>query len=253
MAKAAVGVSIGTQHPDYPDLRARTPRVQQLTTSDGLLAFEVEWEYEQFSLPGPDDGGGGTSTTFISKSSTLQWIDAWRVAVPGTPPDPLGPDDYAQLSLPDLGTARSSRTGESGDIGGKPVDSSGQATSIATYQQKLDITHLTDDATEEASFDQVVGRRNDQSFLGRAAGSIVYTGHDLSFDSSTGKWRYVHHFSYEYYRHIRQVVWKDKVTGQATLGTSSTRYEGVGYPVHAVQPYPVRDSYSIFNAIVAEL
>jgi len=128
------------------------------------------------------------------------------------------------------------------DIGGTPVDSGGQKTSVVKTDSKATVTAYRTDMPSISEFDDWVGYRNSNTYRGAPAGSVLYMGVDFSQDATSGLWRLTHQFAIDRFTyHAEQVATADSEGKIVTLpynadGTSDLiRY--VARRVYWVQPF----------------
>ena len=125
-----------------------------------------------------------------------------------------------------------------GDIGGFSIDSGGKAVSVVNYVVQLDITTRSTFA-DFANIRLATNRRNSVEFFGAPQGFVLYKG-ATSTHIGVDAFETVHHFWYDDFAHLRQVVEIDPVDLKPKVDS-----DGTASIVKFIQPYPNTTSFSV--------
>lgn len=127
---------------------------------------------------------------------------------------------------------------DTGDISGFSIDSGGKAVSVVNYVVQLDITTRSTFA-DFTNIRFATNKRNLGDFFGAPGGFVLYKG-ATSTHIGSDAFETVHHFWYDDFAHLRQVVEIDPVDFRPRVDA-----DGTASIVKFIQPYPQRTSFSV--------
>jgi hypothetical protein len=241
--------ALNAAHPSVGDMRVVDRRVELVRDSaPNNFTWDVTYDYLPVSLIIPDGGGPEAETeSNVNLSFRQQWVDAWR-SDDNQGASGFGFEPLRNQGPGGVGTNPSLRVASAGtnvDIGGVPVDSKGEPTSVANYFQALDVVQFTGQGAALLPIIQdLVGSRNHAQWFGWELGSVLYLGADLTGSIGSSRVRIVHHFMVDDNYHLRQIPFRlsdgrPQLGAQATIEGSNAgnEYPDTACPVFWVQPY----------------
>lgn len=168
-----------------------------------------------------------TSFVALDMNSSLTVVDVWRVSAnaPGN------------LNAP-----------SESDIGGTPVDSRGTPIGVPIAVQELTVTNYRAD-NNSAAIIAALGKRNSATWLGAAAGYVLFTG-ATARRIGPAKYEVQYKFVYDALGHLRQVCGKD-ADGDPFIGTANADGHSNASKVYWRQPFPTTYNFSGMGIIVA--
>jgi hypothetical protein len=126
------------------------------------------------------------------------------------------------------------------DVGGSPIDSGGQPTSVVVIERRFETTVYYGAFPQINSWALLVGKRNEGGYEGAAAGTVLYLGFSFSYNPSNTTWEVKHQFSVDAeFSHTLQVAQTDsngKVITDLFETTGGTNLY-VAKHVYLVQPF----------------
>lgn len=168
--------------------------------------------------------GGSDPSASYSKheaSVVVEFVDAWRVGAMTIP---------ANLNIP-----------AETDIAGTAIDANGEPVSAMRRKQEMTFTvRLASASINKTTILNLIGRRNDATFLGGTAGYVLFHGFR---QSRVGPDLYdvTYVFTWDEFAHLRQVAERD-ADREPKKGTGG--YANKAYPVYWKQPFPNTGNFS---------
>lgn len=221
---------------DDSSLVATHPRIK--TVTDHRYLWTVTWFYD--TIP----PGGGVSPNTIgyvefNTSVTLIPTDAWRQ-------QPSTGSPYTSLLFPANGTPV--RVGDEWpDIKGEPIDSAGEPGSFFKYQATLEITETIAFPVDHATYNAMVGRRNNSAFYGGAVGKVILaepTTRRIALNKAQATFRFI----FDEWYHMIQRPERDIHKNIVSYGVFAVVPADIpqARTVYWYQPFP---DFGDFNAI----
>jgi hypothetical protein len=179
-----------TKFPGIPTLRAKEHQAEQVDSAKPGFAYEVTIRYEPSTgfnpnQEGPDDPTDpGFTQVDVDFVPTIQ--DAWRS------------DGFTQLPQPNQAS------GTIIDIGGNPVDSAGEPTSIVRILGSVVIGYTITGYPDYSTLLEMAGARNNQPFLGAQIGQILFK-HCTSRRVGVNTYQLTYTFAHDDWFHLVQV------------------------------------------------
>lgn len=208
----------------------------------------------------------GSKTLYATSYTMTHIADSsrtWRVVFNYESADPTGisaPSEpgYLQISFEYQGIPRElyrtspgldlqGGTPDDRDIGGKPIDSGGYATSFIVDQHLLVIEETVSAVSlSERSLNirLSVATRNQSAFLGVVPGALLYEGCS-GRRIGVGLYSLTHRFSFDPYYHMLQVPRRNS-SGKVDLETTAQRGSYAGW-VRYVQPFPILSEFGLIS------
>ncbi len=186
--------------------------------------FEVIWQYR-------DAGGGYVGVEkqpgevgYVEISATIagEYQDNWRY---------LSKAHFSGLVASGGTYPNGSDAGEF-DIGGTSVDASGEPVSTLRRNVRLSVGVTTDVFPTVEQYFPFVGRRNNTTFWGAPAGSIVYVGTSIN-RSDVRRWNVQHEFVLDEFYHLLQQAARNP-RGEVVLDAETGQAKNVWFK----QPFP---------------
>jgi len=214
--------SFGDTHPDVDTIYATEWDLQ--LSDERVDTWEIAWSYssQTTDVGGGGGGDGGVGFTDISVSVGQTIIDAWK----SSPNMPASVDD------PD-------RT----DIGGTPLHEEGYPMSLALPTADITIT-VQSSTFNAAGVLNKVTKRNAAAWLGFNAGSVLFTGVDIS-QISAGTYQLTYKLAWDHFHHMRQIPSRLE-DGNPALDRSE---DPPTLDVYWKQPFPETTSFSFLPNI----
>ena len=215
--------TMGQVHPDLGGLFAANWDIS--VSEDRANAWAIVWGYSS-DEPSSTGGGGGeeeeevlpTGIQGYSTTVGVTIIDIWKSA----------PDMPASINSPSAAQ----------DIGGTLVSEGGLPISMALPTADISIRVTSSGMFSGGQFVNRVGKRNATSWQGFSAGTILFTGVNISH-TRDGVNEIEYSLSYDKWFHLRQVPERD-TTGQPVIDTGASPELNVFFK----QPFPDTTSFS---------
>jgi hypothetical protein len=217
-------------------------------------------------LPAVGELFPGSKTLYATSYTMTHLADSsrtWRVVFNYESADPTGisaPSEpgYLQISFEYQGIPRElyrtwpgldlqGGTPDDRDIGGKPIDSGGYATSFIVDQHLLVIEETVSASSlfeRSPNIRNAVATRNQSAFLGVAPGGLLYEGCS-GRRIGVGLYSLTHRFSYDPFYHMIQVPRRNS-SGKVDLETTAQRGSYAGW-VRFIQPFPLLSEFSLIS------
>lgn len=248
------GVSFSEQHPDILGIYANNFTIK--ASSSRANTWEVAWSYAQ---PMTDVEAGGLIDPFFgdtnntSLNPTQEEINA-LVEQNENQTDGGGEDDNDTLptgiqgysmtvgvaiidiwksnpSIPSIGTEHS------GDIGGTLVAEGGEPISMVLPTADISIRVTTEQLLSGGHLVGVVGKRNSGAWQGFPAGSVLFTGANVT-NSLNSVNEIEYSLAFDLWHHMRQAPERDD-SGEVVIDSTTGAVE-----VYLKQPFPETVSFS---------
>lgn len=231
-AAQQTGVVYGDSHPQDPVLRALDVSVRVLPET-GRGAMEVVWSYRRGELTGeePDDPEAPEYQS-VDLTGEGRFIDVYRQGA-----------DIPADGIPPAGRP---------DIGGEPVDVAGEPIStLVTTAAYSVVRNYPLTGYSASTILNLVGSRNNATFLGFPTGSVLY-GRPRSSRIAQGVVRVVHQLLVDQETlHLRQQAAADsegvRLSNQVPGGAGDSHAERV----YHVQPFPTLSDFSVLGIVDA--
>ncbi len=221
--------TLGSAYSGSTNVPNATLRSLNYSPIDGSAG--ATWEATVFysnaveSSSGTTSSGGSDPADNYSKheaSVVVEFVDAWRTV--------------SSLSGVNLSTPTET------DIAGTAIDAAGVPVSVMRRKQEMTFTvRLASGSIDKTTILGLIGKRNSATFLGGAAGYVLFHGYRQS-RVGPNLYDVTYVFTWDEWAHLRQVPARDADQLPKREGTAG--YAEKAYPVYWKQPFPSTGNFS---------
>lgn len=223
----------GDVHPNLTGVVALSPRAEKVQGHSDL--WLVTWQYRQLAWSPTDKQPNEVGYVDVSANGTGVVQNLWRRHTTAQLDAAFGDGGSWEY-----GTEVTIET----DIGGTPMDSAGEPTSMALARVEVQLAETVDTLPNALYLSEFLNRRNNTNFGDVGKGVVLYTGWDIQ-RLDLKLWRVSHKFVLDPFRHLAQVPVRnpDGTVMLSNLGLYANQYADT---VTWRQPFP---NFADFNAI----